>query len=206
MKTSDFGLGPYEAADCPSGYKNLGATCEAKSFGRGGGYPWRFGDGLNDKGMYKRCEKDHRAGNCEKWGAIVYPKCQKLAKEKGYENWDKWRNDACYVYNLPISERTLSISKHGKCPTSNDKQGKYKTLRGGLCYVDCEAAYGKGWYNNGTKCALDADTKPASAMTCDEGEKRVIGQCERSCPTGYTNMGVTCHRRKYRKYAFSKKS
>ncbi len=40
-------------------------------------YPWQFGDPLNDSGMFRRCEADHGRGNCEKWGAVVYPKCKK---------------------------------------------------------------------------------------------------------------------------------
>jgi len=31
---------------------------------------------LNDSGMYRRCEADNGKGNCEKWGAVVYPKCK----------------------------------------------------------------------------------------------------------------------------------
>lgn len=37
-------------------------------------FPWKFGDGMNDKGMFKRCEAKYGAGKCEKIGAIVYPK------------------------------------------------------------------------------------------------------------------------------------
>ncbi len=61
---------------CPSGFRNDGAYCfKPAPYGRGAGYPWKFGDGLNDKGMYKRCKKDNKQG-CEKNGAIVYPKCK----------------------------------------------------------------------------------------------------------------------------------
>jgi hypothetical protein len=61
---------------CPSGFRNDGAYCfKPAPYGRGAGYPWKFGDGLNDKGMYKRCEKANKQG-CEKNGAIVYPKCK----------------------------------------------------------------------------------------------------------------------------------
>ena len=37
-----------------------------------------FGDSLNDKGMRKRCENKHGSGNCEKNGAIFYPKCKRV--------------------------------------------------------------------------------------------------------------------------------
>jgi hypothetical protein len=62
---------------CASGFRDDGAYCaKPKSYGRGAGYPWKFGDGTNDSGMFKRCEKDHGKGNCQKKGAIVYPKCK----------------------------------------------------------------------------------------------------------------------------------
>ena len=31
---------------------------------------------MNDRGMFSRCENTHGRGNCEKWGAVVYPKCR----------------------------------------------------------------------------------------------------------------------------------
>ncbi|KAF0717515.1 Aste57867_2248 [Aphanomyces stellatus] len=46
-----------------------------KDYGRGEGYPWKFGDALNDSGMILRCERDKGKGNCEKCGQIIYPKC-----------------------------------------------------------------------------------------------------------------------------------
>jgi hypothetical protein len=63
---------------CPPEFKDDGvATCiKPAPYGRGVGYPWRFDDGLNDKGMYRRCEAANGAGNCEKSGLIVYPKCR----------------------------------------------------------------------------------------------------------------------------------
>lgn len=40
---------------CPSGWADQGLFCRLAEYGRGSGYPWKFGDGLNDQGMYKRC-------------------------------------------------------------------------------------------------------------------------------------------------------
>lgn len=71
------GVGPVCWQQCPAGYRDDGAFCaKPASYGRGAGYPWKFGDGVNDKGMFSRCEKDHGKGGCEKDGAIVYPKCR----------------------------------------------------------------------------------------------------------------------------------
>jgi hypothetical protein len=63
---------------CPAGFRDDGLYCaKPKSYGRGAGYPWKFGDGTNDKGMFRRCEKAHGKGKCQKNGAIVYPKCKR---------------------------------------------------------------------------------------------------------------------------------
>jgi len=71
------GVGPVCWQSCPSGFRDDGAFCaKPEPYGRGGGYPWKFGDSLDDSGMRSRCEGDHGAGNCEKDGAIYYPKCK----------------------------------------------------------------------------------------------------------------------------------
>eukprot|EP00927_Polykrikos_kofoidii_P004999 TRINITY_DN11986_c1_g3_i1.p1 TRINITY_DN11986_c1_g3~~TRINITY_DN11986_c1_g3_i1.p1 ORF type:complete len:483 (-),score=44.99 TRINITY_DN11986_c1_g3_i1:78-1526(-) len=67
---------------CPSGFRDDGLYCRKAEYGRGVGYAWKWGDGWSDRGMYDRCERDEGAGNCEKWGAIVYPKCK-----PGYHNF-----------------------------------------------------------------------------------------------------------------------
>ena len=55
---------------CPTGWRDDGLFCCHAEYGRGAGYPWKFGDPLNDSGMYRRCERDHSKGNCEKWGQL----------------------------------------------------------------------------------------------------------------------------------------
>ena len=69
------GVGPVCWKSCPPGYRDDGAFCaKPAAYGRGGGYPWKFGDGLNLDAAKARCEKDNRQG-CEKYGEIMYPKC-----------------------------------------------------------------------------------------------------------------------------------
>jgi hypothetical protein len=71
------GVGPVCWQSCPDGWRDDGGFCaKPEPYGRGGGYPWKFGDSLDDSGMRSRCESDHGAGNCEKDGAIYYPKCK----------------------------------------------------------------------------------------------------------------------------------
>jgi hypothetical protein len=62
--------------ECKPGWRDDGLFCRKAEYGRGAGYPWRFGDPLNDSGMFRRCEADHGRGQCEKYGLIVYPKCK----------------------------------------------------------------------------------------------------------------------------------
>lgn len=71
---SAFGFDCHQG--CPSGWRNDGLFCRNAEYGRGWGYPWKFGDWFSDSGMYSRCQRDHGNGNCEKWGAVVYPKCK----------------------------------------------------------------------------------------------------------------------------------
>lgn len=69
-------------SNCPAGWADQGLFCRLAEYGRGAGYPWHFGDPLNDSRMFERCEKDYGKGNCEKWGLVVYPKCR-----PGYHNF-----------------------------------------------------------------------------------------------------------------------
>src|SRR5262245_42868365 len=60
------GVGPVCWQSCPSGYSDFGVGCSKPApYGRGAGYPWKFGDSLNDSGMYSRCEAANGgAGKC----------------------------------------------------------------------------------------------------------------------------------------------
>jgi len=68
---------------CPPGFTDDGvATCiKPQAYGRGVGYPWKFGDKTSKDGMMKRCEADYGFGHCEEYGLVVYPKCK-----PGYHN------------------------------------------------------------------------------------------------------------------------
>ncbi|CAB9516456.1 expressed unknown protein [Seminavis robusta] len=66
--------------NCSEGWRDDGLFCRLAEYGRGAGFAWTFSDGFSDQGMYRRCERKHGKGKCEKWGAVVYPKCK-----EGYE-------------------------------------------------------------------------------------------------------------------------
>lgn len=59
---------------CPSSFRDDGLFCRHAEYGRGAGYPWKFGDSFNNHGLLSRCEREHGHGKCEMWGAIAYPK------------------------------------------------------------------------------------------------------------------------------------
>jgi hypothetical protein len=49
-----FGFDWYSV--CPIGWQDQGLFCRNAEYGRGAGYPWKFGNPLNYSEMFKRCE------------------------------------------------------------------------------------------------------------------------------------------------------
>ena len=133
------GAGPVCWKGCPGGFSDNGIGCTKPGpYGRGGGYPWKFGDALNDSGMYRRCENDNGgSGKCEKWGAVVYPKCKANYHAVG-----------CCVCSpdCPSGYTDFGVSctkpnytrGAGTIPTSCSGGGQYDA---GLCYSQCKTAY-----------------------------------------------------------------
>ena len=153
---------------CPSGWADQGLFCRNSEYGRGAGYPWKFGDGFNSNGQFRRCENDNGAGNCEKNGLIVYPKCK-----SGYNNFG-----CCIcrpsVPNCPSLNLNpgidLSCAKKiiigdpvtGTCSSGQDKNA-------GICYPACSSGYHgvgpvcwggppSGWVDCGMGAAKDSKT------------------------------------------------
>lgn len=131
------GVGPVCWADCPSGYRDDGAFCaKPAAYGRGAGYPWKFGDGFNLDKARKRCERDNSQG-CEKSGEIMYPKCRAGFHATG-----------CCICSpdCPSGFPDMGVSctkpsygrGAGRVPTSCSGG---KENQGGLCYRACEAGY-----------------------------------------------------------------
>lgn len=128
---------------CPEGLRDDGLFCRKAEYGRGAGFPWKFRDGLKnpDKGMFQRCEKANGVGNCEKYGAIVYPKCK-----EGYESFGccicrPKQKPNCAKYDL-IQGLDLSCGKKiqlGKRVERTCLEGEEKQF--GVCYDKCEDDY-----------------------------------------------------------------
>lgn len=136
--------------ETPPGFTNNGVfVLKPSAYGRGGGYAaWQMG----------KCERENGQGNCEWYGAMIYPKCA-----QGYHNF------GCCLCSpdCPPGYTDIGISCSrpnytrgvGKIP-KGCHQGKENS--GGLCYNKCRDGYkGVGpvcWGNtcpsNWTDCGL----------------------------------------------------
>ena len=132
------GVGPVCWGHCPSGWTDHGVGCTKPApYGRGAGYPWKFGDGLNDHGMYKRCERDHGKGGCEKDGAVVYPRCRAGYHKVGCcicsPDCPSGFGDTGATCTKPTYGRGV-----GTVPTSCSGGKQYDA---GLCYTNCKGGF-----------------------------------------------------------------
>jgi hypothetical protein len=168
---------------CPSGFDDQGLFCRKSEYGRGAGYPWKFGDPLNSKKQYSRCEKAHGDDNCEKWGAVVYPKCKDgysafgccICRPKSFDCDDYgFKKDS----QLDLScAKTIKIGdpKPMGCAEGQDKQA-------GLCYTKCKEDYRgvgpvcwasspSGWVN----CGMGAATTTLVCTSTTFGQVTSVG-------------------------------
>ena len=129
-------------SNCPSEWKEDGLFCRPTEYERGLGYPRKLGDGSDDKGMFSRCETLNGMGNCEKNGAIVYPKCKFGYSNVGYSTC-RPNTPNCADFNLnSIKNIDLSCGKKiitrepliGTC-------GENEVKSAGLCYPKCNSGY-----------------------------------------------------------------
>jgi hypothetical protein len=161
------GVGPVCWQNCPSGFRNDGAYCgKPGAYGRGAGYPWKGKDGLSDKGMFERCEAENGRGNCEKDGAIVYPKCRAGFHKVG----------CCTCSpNCPSGMKDIGVS----CEKPTYGRGAGEPMKcklgeiedAGLCYRPCTNPAFKG-------------VGPVCWQQCQGGRKE--------CGVGCTTDTLTC--------------
>ncbi|MBL24786.1 MAG: hypothetical protein CMM48_12915 [Rhodospirillaceae bacterium] len=164
--TKRFGFDCHSV--CPRGFSNQGLFCRHAEYGRGAGYPWKFGDALNDHGMRHRCEHDHGKGNCEKNGLIYYPKCK-----RGYHSFGccicRPHVPNCHRYGLNkgidlscAKKIYIGHPKTGQCSRGHEKDA-------GLCYKNCKRGFDgvgpvcwgdkpRGWVNCGMGAAKNSKT------------------------------------------------
>jgi len=155
--------------NCPSGFTNEGLFCRRVEYGRGSGYAWWFSDGFSDSGMFRRCEADYGSGNCEKSGAIVYPKCK-----PGYSPF------GCCICR-PAVPNCIALGLNGGVDLSCAKKliigspssagcPANKQYDGGLCYPACKTKF----YGVGPVCWSDA---PDGWVGCGMGAAKDTKTC-----------------------------
>jgi hypothetical protein len=197
-KSSSAGKGPYETASCPDGYYNNATSCwrDYHSFTR---------DSFNCVGQKctDRCTQAYKSDgdpwpcNKDDAHARIYPSCHSQAKKEGRRFWNEYSSGGAFC---ALPHKSISFEDHAKCPADYPKRIK------ALCYVDCAAKYGPGYYNNGTSCWRDPSVMLGfGEMTCSPGEFKSGARCYQECPPGYSNTGEFCHRNKQRVIDFSKK-
>jgi hypothetical protein len=126
------GVGPVCWKSCPDKFRDDGAFCaKPEAYGRGAGYPWKFGDpAFNLSNARARCEADNGgAGTCEQDGAIWYPKCKAGFVKVG-----------CCVCSpaCPAGMTDIGVScakeSYGRGVGTSPGCGAGYELDGGLCY------------------------------------------------------------------------
>lgn len=163
------GVGPVCWQSCAPGFRDDGAFCaKPKPYGRGVGYPWKFGDkAFSLDGARARCAKAHSEG-CEKHGEIIYPKCREGFHPVG-----------CCICspNCQLGQTDIGVScakkSYGRgvgkpvstCPSDQDKDA-------GLCYRKCKINFhGVGpvcWQNcpsGRTSCGVGCATSKTACVT-----------------------------------------
>jgi len=166
------GAGPVCWQSCPSGFRDDGAFCaKPQSYGRGAGYPWKCGDALDDSGMKSRCETANGAGNCEKDGAIFYPKCKANFHKVGCCICSPDCPSGMADIGVPCTKKT-STRGGGTVPEcASDKQPD-----AGLCYDYCgKGADGVNATGVGPMCWSDG---PPGWVKCGAGWAKNQGACD----------------------------
>lgn len=177
-KEGYHGVGPICWANCPEGFRDDGAFCfKPEPYTRGGGYIWKIGDkAFSAEGQFKRCEDKHGKGNCEQYGAIVYPKCKEGYYAAG-----------CCVCSPICPEGWTDIGVSCTKPSYGRGVGLVPTIcpdgkenNAGLCYNLCKEGFtgvgpvcwefncpnvnGKQWVDCGAGCAESVNTCATSVI------------------------------------------
>lgn len=166
-----FGLGCYDECPintwripvvgscetvCPDDFIDHGLFCRVKdeSYGRGWGYV-----------STSDCEEDEGRGQCEKWGLLLYPKC-----EVGYHNFG-----CCICIRDPVD-----------CPAFNMVDVDPLGLGCGKGYIGL-LDQNPAWPD----CAADKEWDAALCYPhCEQGYDGVGPVCWSGAPDGYVSCGM----------------
>ncbi len=139
---------------CPPDFRDDGLFCaKPAAYGRGAGYPWKFGDrafSLDD--ARARCASDNSQG-CDTDGAVVYPKCKPNFHAVG----------CCTCsHDCPAGMTDIGVSCAKKTyvkPPIAPKCAAGEDYDAGLCYKPCA----DGSKGVGPVCWTEC---PASMVNC----------------------------------------
>ncbi|XP_022196877.1 uncharacterized protein LOC111054207 [Nilaparvata lugens] len=182
--------------NCPEGMRDDGLFCRRAEYGRGAGYPWHFGDALNDEGMFQRCRAENPQG-CEKNGLVVYPKC-----EEGYSAFGccicRPAQPDCPSLGL---NRGIDLSCAKRIQIGNPQIGTCAEgyeLDAGLCYPKCRNGYkGVGFVcwsrapQNWVECGMGAAASSATCGTTVFSQVTSVGQLAFNIATAGASSSVT---------------
>lgn len=175
-KSGYGGAGPVCWQSCPSGYKDIGVSCEKpKSYGRGAGYPWKFGDkafSLDD--ARKRCNRDHSQG-CEKNGEIIYPKCK-----TGFHNVGCCVCSPNCIDGMRDDGAFCAKKSYGRGAGTPLKCASGLQQDGALCYPGCKG----GFHGVGPVCWQNC---PSGKVNCGAG----CAESGMTCASQTANMVVS---------------
>jgi hypothetical protein len=151
--------------NCPGDFKEIDYYCrrDPKSYGRGAGYPWKFGDGVgNDLGMLSRCAEEHGKDNCEKYGSIFYPKCKPGYKSVGCCICTLSKEPDCNALGMGSNIFDFSCLRKAKAPNETNLYtlppshcSDNEEMSYGLCYKKCR----DGYIGKGSHCEMEFNKK-----------------------------------------------
>jgi hypothetical protein len=177
---------------CNEGERDDGISCWRDTKGRGAGYPWKVGDeAFSLKDARKRCSDKHGYGNCEKYGAIIYPKCNALYG-------DSYDNVGCCLCESKEGLSNIKPTKWivGNVPTPqaplSQRLNKY-TYHDGLYYDDYDLiAQGWSYESPGIYTKPKMQTVPIGGdmgAAPNSGSSSASGnQSESQTPLGYAQI------------------
>lgn len=165
---------------CPSVFSDEGTSCKMSNYSRNG-YKWKHSDGFSTKNVIKRCETDHGAGNCEKFGALVYPKCK--------EGYNSIGCCTCSVSPVNCSSHGLDTINEFTCQKKIYKSNRIapsckpgQEEDSGLCFEKCR----EGFYGVGPTCW---GKTPRNMVDCGIAAAKDLTTCDYVIINNFSSIG-----------------
>ncbi|MEZ5347373.1 MAG: hypothetical protein R2681_17640 [Pyrinomonadaceae bacterium] len=125
--------------NCPAGFRNDGLYCGKPAAYTRESFPWKPGDPLlpNYSGPTGRCEAKYGKGQCERGGALIFPKCK--------ASFNPVASGSVCSPICPSGYADIGVSckkptsKRGVVYANTCPPGTVKDATGDLCYPACGA-------------------------------------------------------------------